>query len=120
MARISYVHWNEEEARETVRALETAGNVVEFHFSTYEHLRMGDFQPEAFVISIDRLPSHGKAIAEWFWESKKRRAIPLIFAGGKPDKVEAMKTKFPGATYCDSDKLVETVERLVAQLQVKS
>ena len=115
MARVFYVHWNQEEAEESVKKLREAGHEVQFHASIGEHMRMGDFQPEAFVISMDRLPSHGKAVAEWFWEAKKRRVIPLIFSGGKPDKVESMRAKFPEAVYCGAEELLETVMKCTAR-----
>src|SRR5437899_1619906 len=117
MAKVYYVHWNQQEAEEQVQMLREAGHDVQFHFSTGENMRMGDFQPEAFVISIDRLPSHGKAVAEWIWEAKKRRVIPLIFAGGKPDKVEVMKAKFPEAVYCGADELVATLAECMKEEQ---
>ena len=36
------------------------------------------------MISLDRLPSHGRAVAEWLWEAKKRQHIPIVFLGGQP------------------------------------
>lgn len=102
MIRVFYVHWNESELEPRVRELEGAGHQVRAHWSQTEHAALGDFQPEAVVISLDRLPSHGRAIAEWFWEAKKRQVIPLIFAGGKPEKVVVFRERFPGAIFCEA------------------
>ena len=114
MARIFYIHWNREEAEARARGLEAAGHEVQFHSSSEAHLRFDDDLPDAVVISLDRLPSHGRAVAEWFWEAKKRHHIPLIFAGGVPDKVAATREKFPGAVYCDSGDVVAEVGRALA------
>jgi hypothetical protein len=50
--------------------------------------------PEALVISLDRLPSHGRQIAEWF-RRRRRQAIPLVFVGRAAEKVEEFPARFP-------------------------
>ena len=112
MARIFYVHWHEAEAMTHVRALAREGHKVECHWSTEEPPKIGEPYPDALVISLDRLPSHGKAVAEWFWEAKRRQSIPLVFAGGQPEKVAAMKAKFPKATFCAANKVAATASLL--------
>jgi hypothetical protein len=69
--------------------------------------------PEIFLISLDRLPSHGRQYAEWVWESKKRQHIPIVFVDGEPGKVEATRAKFPKAIFCTSDKLVANIKKLL-------
>lgn len=98
MARIFYVHWDRDEAEARAGALKKAGHDVRYHWSTEEHVKLGDFKPAAVVISLARLPSHGRAVAEWFWEAKERQNIPIVFAGGTPDKVEATRAKLPRAS----------------------
>jgi len=105
MARVFYVHWHAAELRERTAALEAAGHEVLGHAAAGQSPRLGDFQPEAVVLSLDRLPSHGLAVAEWWRESPRRRAVPLIFAGGKPDKVEAARLRFPDARFCPTDEV---------------
>ncbi len=68
--------------------------------------------PDLMVISLDRLPSHGRAVAEWVWEAKKRQHIPILFCGGEPDKVAATKAKFPKAIYCATDAVAATIAKL--------
>ena len=87
MARIFYVHWNESEALERIAPLTKSGHDVRAHWSTGSSPSLKRELPDAVVISLDRLPSHGRAVAEWFWEAKSRRHIPIVFEGGKPDKV---------------------------------
>jgi hypothetical protein len=68
--------------------------------------------PEALVICLDRLPSHGKAYAEWLWEAKKRQHIPIVICGGKSEKVESIRLKFPKAIFCSNEKLLDVLTKL--------
>lgn len=104
MSSVFYIHWNREECVEHVRELREAGLSVESHWSTQTHARI-DPLPGALVISLERLPSHGRAVAEWFWEAQKRRHIPIVFVGGQADKVAAMRSVFPRARFCSRDDL---------------
>lgn len=113
MANVFYLHWNEAELKERIAPLIKAGYEVTYHWSTEEHAKFGDALPEAVVISLDRLPSHGRAVAEWFWEARQRQHIPLIFAGGQPDKVKATKAKFPKAAFCTTAEVQSLLKRLL-------
>src|SRR5262245_11463946 len=104
--RIYLVHWNQAEAEARARELTAAGHEVRTHWSTEGEYKWGEYLPDAVVISIDRLPSHGRAVAEWIWEAKKRRTIPIVFAGGAPDKVKATREKFPKAMFCAWEDVV--------------
>ena len=35
------------------------------------------------MISLERLPSHGRAVAKWLWSAQYRRVIPVVFVGGR-------------------------------------
>ena len=114
MPRVFYLHWNEAELAPRIAPLRAARHELLTHSSTGKHMRWPDgWLPDAVVISIDRLPSHGRAVAEWVWEAKKRQHIRLIFAGGQPDKVAATRAKFPKATFCETDKVTEVVQKLL-------
>jgi hypothetical protein len=118
MAKIFYLHWNEAEIKQRLAPLAKAGHEVIFHWSVEEHAKFGETLPDAVVISLDRLPSHGRAVAEWFWEAKKRQHIPIIFAGGQPVKVNAIKTKFPQAIYCATEEIPIILKRTL-QAKIK-
>lgn len=109
MARAFLIHWNRDEAEERAEALRAGGHQVSVHWSTETGPPLKDNLPDVMVISLDRLPSHGRAVAEWLWEAKKRRHIPIVFAGGEPEKVKATPAKFPGAVYCPTSRLPATV-----------
>lgn len=55
--------------------------------------------PDAVVIDLRRLPSHGRVIAMTLRERKSTRGIPLVFVEGDPDKTERMREQIPDATF---------------------
>lgn len=112
MARVFYIHFSRAEALLTVRALLAAGHSVRCHFSTDDVAKLAPL-PEALVISLDRLPSHGRRYAQWFWEAKKRRSIPIVFIGGTGEKVAAARREFPAARFCGPEHLVDTLAQCV-------
>ncbi len=114
MARVFYVHWNKDEALETVRELRDAGHGVDLHWNTGEEAwrLLKEGPPDALVISLDRLPSHGRTVANVTTESKRLRGLPVIFVGGEPDKVAATRAKFSGATFCSRTELLKLLKRI--------
>lgn len=108
--RIFYLHWNKDELEDRIKPLVSAGFEIASHWETETGAKIVEPYPAAFVISLDRLPSHGKAVAEWIWEAKKRQGIPIIFEGGKPEKVEAIKRKFPRAGFCKTGEVAEALK----------
>ena len=112
MTRIFYLHYHQDELAKRVAALRAAGYVVTSHWSTASPPKVPKDLPDAFVISLDRLPSHGRALAEWVWEAKKRQHIPIVFEGGEPEKVAATQAKFPRATYCSTGQVATALAKL--------
>jgi len=113
MAKVFYLHWDQEEIKPRIAVLKAAGHEVQYHSSTEDHIKLGEFVPEVVVISLDRLPSHGRHVAEWFWEAKKRQSIPIVFAGGKPYKTVDAKKKFPKAIFCATDDIPDVLKRVL-------
>lgn len=112
MKKIFFIHFNEIELKEKIRPLKEAGYKVESHFSVETAANFRDDLPDVLVVSLDRLPSHGTRYAEWLWEAKKRQHIPIIFCGGKPEKVITVKEKLPKAIFCANEKLLVALEKL--------
>ena len=108
------VHWQEEELREHLVRLEAEGLDLVGHWNIEDHVHLRASLPDVLVISLDRLPSHGRAIADWLWEGRSRRHIPIIFAGGKPDKVESAQIRFPEAWFCEWEEVPERLAKLAA------
>lgn len=114
MSQVLYFHWHEGEARDCGRMLETFGHKVVVHSATATTPKLNNRLPDAVVISLGRLPSHGRAVAGWFWEAKSRRGIPVIFAGGSADKIAVARRQFPTATFCAPEEIVGVLCRLTA------
>ena len=112
MKNIFFIHWNKEEIKEMIKPLKKAGYHVNYHFSTEITADLKSNLPDVLIICLDKLPSHGRAYAEWMWEAKKRQHFPIIFCGGKLEKVEPIKEKFPGAVFCSNEKLMATLEKI--------
>ncbi len=71
-----------------------------------------ELSPDAVVIDLDRLPSHGRELGLGLRASKSTCHIPVIFAGGAPLKVEAIRTALPDAIYTAwGDGTAEAIER---------
>lgn len=109
---IFFIHFNEKELKEKIQPLKQAGHIVEYHFSTETVADYRDKLPDVLVVCLDRLPSHGRRYAEWLWEAKKRQHIPVVFCGGKPEKILITKEKLPNAIYCTNEKILATLEKL--------
>lgn len=116
MARVFLLHWHESEGKAYAAALRSQGHKVVLHWNTETHAPLKDALPEIALISLERLPSHGRAVAEWLWEAKKRRHIPIVFFGGEPAKVAATRTRFPTAHFCDAGALARTLAAVARAL----
>lgn len=108
-----YLHWNKLELKERIKPLEGLKLTILSHWSTEATVKWGEDLPDIFVISLDRLPSHGRQYAAWLWEAKKRQHIPIIFVDGKPDKVKSTKNLIPKALYCTSAQLITLIKKLM-------
>jgi hypothetical protein len=114
MARVFFVHWNETEAESLVAPLRADCHELRVHFATNRPPSWEGFEPTVAVISLERLPAHGREIADWIWSAKKRRHVPVVFVGGKPDKVLETKGRFPDAVYCRVDEVSRIVEKITS------
>jgi CheY-like chemotaxis protein len=70
--------------------------------------------PDAFVIDLSRLPSHGREIAIGIRQSPAIRSIPIVFCAGDPEKVSALRALLPDAVYCDLPNLPPALKKALA------
>lgn len=111
MAAVFYVHWDEGEAGDHADALRAIGHRVAVHATREKTPRLPE-PTDVVVISLERLPSHGRAIAEWVWQAKSRRAIPIVFVGGPADKIARARARFPDAEFCTRAAMSGAIARL--------
>lgn len=115
MFRVRLIHWKAAEAGERLSLLRRLGYLVEYEEPTPALLRrLKDDPPAAFVIDLSRLPSHGRDVALGLRQYKSTRRVPLVFAGGAPDKVSRTKESLPDAAYTSWGLIGEALERAIA------
>lgn len=113
MARIRLIHWHGVEGRERRARLASFGCQAEFDDLEGTALlrAVRATSPDACVIDLSRLPSHGREVAMTLRRSRATRDIPLVFVGGDPAKVAALQTLLPDATYTSWGRLKAALPR---------
>jgi CheY-like chemotaxis protein len=71
-------------------------------------------QPDAVVIDLTRLPSHGRDAALAIRRTKYSRHIPIVFVDGEPEKVEAVRKQLPDATFTTRKQLCSRIRAACA------
>ncbi len=112
---IRLVSWSDQ-ASDHARKLEAAGFRVDATPLDSSRLigRIAEMAPAAVVIDLDRKPSHGKAVGVVLTKAKSTRAIPLVFAGGPPEKATHIQGDLPRATFATWAKAPAAVKRAIA------
>lgn len=116
MARVRLIHWKAAEAASLVEALTGAGHRVAYVEQVGSRLmgHLREQQPEAIVIDLSRLPSHGRMVAAVI-RGSKFRAVPLLFVHGAQDKVAATREMFPDAAFAtDVPQLLRLLKKAKA------
>jgi CheY-like chemotaxis protein len=111
MSRLRLIHWNAAEAARYLTLLRKAGHRVEYSPEFSPQL-MRDWRkspPDAFVVDLSRLPSHGREIATALRQSKATRPVPIVFCEGESEKVAKTREMLPDALYCQFGQLRSTV-----------
>jgi CheY-like chemotaxis protein len=117
MPRIRLIHRKADEAAAFEAILRDAGHVVDYD----EKLDSGGFRairaspPDALVIDLSRLPSHGREVATFVRGQKATRHIPIVFVGGDPEKVEAIRRVLPDAVYTVPGRLRSALRAALAR-----
>lgn len=72
-----------------------------------------DNAPAAIVIDLDRLPSHGRAVATALRTSASTCHIPIVFAGGTDEKVEIAQQEHPEAVFAPWKSVAVSVRKAI-------
>jgi hypothetical protein len=114
MARVRLFHWRAEEAKPLLTVLKAAGHSVDYKepVSSYREVRASP--PDVVVIDLSRLPSHGREVAVFLRSSKATRHIPIVFAGGEPEKIEYVRRVLPDAIYTPVSRLRSALRSAIA------
>jgi hypothetical protein len=115
-ARVEVFHAREDEGEELAGALRAAGYDARLHRSasgaSVRELRRRS--PEAVVVDLSRLPSQGRQIAVLLRQQAWSRSIPIVFAGGAPEKLATLRAVLPDATYAAAKELPRALRRALA------
>jgi hypothetical protein len=117
MPRVRIVHWKAAEAGPLIEACRACGFEVE-----YDDVKFGELArmirahpPDALVIDLSCVPSHGRDTAIAFRQTKYARHIPLVFAEGELEKVESIRRLLPDAVFATRKQLCSRVKSACAK-----
>ncbi|MBM3725637.1 MAG: hypothetical protein FJW40_09455 [Acidobacteria bacterium] len=111
---ILLIHARPEEAETGAERLRSLGHVVQVHPFATAGLTAKAAGAEAVVISLERLPAHGLAVGTVLRRTKRTRTVPIVFAGGDPEKVARVKAALPDALYAEWPKMGAALKKALA------
>jgi hypothetical protein len=115
MDRIRLVHWRPAEAEERAALLRALGYNVDARPVTSGTIReLPKEAGAALVVDLTRLPSQGRDAAVAVRRSGTGRRVPIVFAGGAPDKVARVRELLPDASYSSWDEIGDALARAIA------
>lgn len=116
MHRVRLIHWHAGEAAERAERLRAAGYEADAAVpdgpAALRALR--DDPPDAVVIDLGRLPSHGREVGVSLRVTKATRSLPLVFVDGDPTKVARVREVLPDAVFTSWDEIGASLERAIA------
>ena len=118
MKRVRLAAWNEAEGMARRGELERLGHQVEFDpVDAGALLRvLKQSPPSAVVIDLSRSPAQGRDLGIALRVQGVTRRIPLVFAGGSPEKVAGVRKILPDAEFAVWDEIGFALERAVKTL----
>jgi hypothetical protein len=115
MVRVRLVAWKPEQAEERTGLLRSLGHEVDAAPVTSGTIReLPRVGADAFVVDLGRLPSQGRDVGVVLRRAKTSRHIPLVFAGGAPEKVERVRELLPDAVYSGWDGIGDALAAALA------
>jgi len=101
MLYVRLIHWNAAEAKERAERLRAIGCQVESDLPPGPELlrALRARVPDAVVIDLSRIPSHGRDVALALRSTKATRQVPIVFVDGAPDKVAGVRAHLPDAGF---------------------
>lgn len=120
LLHVRLITWKDDRAAELEHHLASAGFTVDagaFAPSTLRELSANP--PDAVVIDLGRLPSHGRDVGVAVRTRAATRAIPIVFVDGADDKIARTREQLPDATYTPVRKLKAAVGAAIARPPVE-
>jgi len=116
-ATVRLIHWHAAEARAHAGRLEALGYVVAAGLPPWPVLsrQLRETPPAAIIISLDRLPSQGRDVGLLLRAQRATRLVPLMFVGGQPEKVAAIRALLPEVSFAAWARLGRVLARELAR-----
>jgi len=110
--RVRLIHWNATEAEPLIALLKRAGHTVDYDakFTSAMFKEIRTSPPDAMVIDLTRMPSHGRYVAFSMRQSPKTRQVPVVLVDGDPDKVAITKRQVPDMFFTTRAKLLTAIK----------
>jgi hypothetical protein len=113
--RVRLIHWKATEAADRAEIIRSAGyDVLHEAFGPAAFKEMRKSPPDAVVIDLTRLPSHGRDVGLGVRQYKDTRLVPLVFVEGEPAKVQRVRELLPDAVYTSWDRILQALEEAIA------
>ncbi len=113
--RVRLIHWHSPRAAESAALLQATGyDVVAGRLDADVLRELKQNPPAAVVIDLDRQPSSGRDLAVTLRQNRSTRHVPLVLAGGAPEKVAPIRGLVPDAVYTAWAGIVPALERALA------
>ena len=114
---VRLVHFDEDEGLERRQQLEALGFEAAFDFGDglFMARQIKASPPDAVVIDLSRVPSHGREVAHSLRSTKATRHVPLVFVDGEPEKVEKTRQFIPDATYTTWGRIKTALPKAIAK-----
>jgi hypothetical protein len=109
------IHWQVTEVEElaaTIRAYGWQTTGVESEDGARAAKAVRADPPDVLVISLARLPSHGRHTAAYLRQVKAIQALPIVFVGGTKEAVTKTREQVPDAVYVSLQGLSAALESL--------
>jgi CheY-like chemotaxis protein len=111
---IVLIHWKPEEAAPRRDELQAAGHTVKVVAPTgTAGLQFINADVDAILIDLGRLPMQGRAVGIELRKRAATRYIPMVFVGGAPEKVAAIRELLPDAGYIEWTGVPAELERAI-------
>ncbi len=109
--KVLLVHWNSQEAGILAEMVRSYG--WEVAIETDDGARVGrqvkEMRPNAVVIYLSRLPSHGRETGAGLREVKATKGVPLVYVDGTPEVIERTRQRIPDAIFTSTEELPEVL-----------
>jgi hypothetical protein len=113
--RVRLIHWKPAEASEKADILRQEGyDVSSGEFGPVSFKEMRANPPDAVVIDLSRIPSHGRDVGLGIRQYKDTRHVPLIFVEGDPVKVKRVRELLPDAVYTTWDRILVGLKQAIS------